>query len=96
MSAPVGVNRVKLTRPDPNKVAPDLLLYSNVIGRLRARSVGCEPRVPAAQGLDLPKHYPLPAASILRPANSAYFRSLSAPAKKRSSSLAAIPSFLIR
>jgi hypothetical protein len=69
MSAPVGVNRVRLTRQDPNKVAPDLLLNSTVLGQLRAGSVGCEPRVPAAQGPDLSKHY-LPAAPILRSASS--------------------------
>jgi hypothetical protein len=52
MSAPVGVNRVRLTRRDPNKVVPDLLLYSNVIGGYELEQSGVS-RTPAAQGPDL-------------------------------------------
>jgi hypothetical protein len=48
-------------------------------------------RVPAADGSNLPQRDPLSAAPILRSANPAYSRSLSAPTKKRPSSLAATP-----
>jgi hypothetical protein len=47
--------------------------------------------VSATNGSNLPRHEPLFAAAILRPANSAYSRSASAPAKNRPNSLAATP-----